>query len=242
MIEIIPAIDIIEGKCVRLTRGDFRSRKEYGDPLELALQFQDHGLTRLHVVDLDGAREKRVINHRVIERIASKTRMVIDAGGGLRSDEDVRIMFESGVQMVTAGSIAVSEPDTVSEWLEKYGTDRIILGADFRDGLIAISGWHEETSLELMAFIGESLTRGFRKVICTDIEKDGMLEGPSLETYRHIKETHSDLYLIASGGIGRMGDVEALDRSGIDGVILGKSIYEGRISLKALQSLIVQNR
>jgi phosphoribosylformimino-5-aminoimidazole carboxamide ribotide isomerase len=241
MIEIIPAIDIIEGKCVRLTRGDFRSSKVYGDPLEMAYQFEDHGLSRLHVVDLDGAREQRVVNFGLVEKIASRTQLVIDAGGGLRTDEDVRIMFESGVQMVTAGSIAVREPGMVMEWLARYGPGRIILGADFRQGNIAISGWHEETSLGLMQFIADFRSAGIRKIICTDIERDGMLEGPSLETYQRIKSEYGDMFLIASGGIGELGHIERLEQSGIDGVILGKSIYEGRISLKALQSYMIQN-
>jgi phosphoribosylformimino-5-aminoimidazole carboxamide ribotide isomerase len=242
MIEIIPAIDIIEGSCVRLTRGDFLQKTAYGDPLEMARQFEDHAITRLHFVDLDGAREKRVVNYRVLEQIAAATDLVIDAGGGIRTEEDIRIMFESGAQMVTIGSIAVREKEVFLNWLGKYGPDRIILGADFREGNIAISGWHEDTSLDLMEFIAEYHTLGVRSAICTDIHRDGTLEGPSLPSYKRIKEAHHGLHLIASGGISQMEDIGVLDQSGINGVIVGKAIYEGRISLKDLESYIIHHR
>jgi phosphoribosylformimino-5-aminoimidazole carboxamide ribotide isomerase len=242
MIEIIPAIDIIEGKCVRLTQGDFSRSKVYGDPLEMALMFEDHGMTRLHLVDLDGARAQQVVNYRLVEKIATRTALEIDAGGGIRSDQDVRILFESGARMVTGGSIAVREQAMFLNWLSVYGPERIILGADFRDGKIAIAGWHEETSVYLMEFVANYRELGIRKTICTDIDRDGMLEGPSLETYRDIKEEVGDLYLIASGGISSLKDIEELDREGIDGVILGKAIYEERISMGELESFIVQNR
>lgn len=242
MIEIIPAIDIIDGKCVRLTKGDFKQAKVYGDPLDKALQFEDHGMTRLHLVDLDGAREQRVVNYRIVEKIASRTALEIDAGGGIRTDEDIHILFESGARMVTGGSIAVREQALFLNWLSVFGPDRIILGADFREGKIAVAGWHEETSIELMKFIDEYSGLGIRKVICTDIERDGMLEGPSTETYRKIKEEAGDLYLIASGGISSLRDIEELDRGGADGVILGKAIYEERISMQDLESFIIKNR
>lgn len=241
MIQIIPAIDLIEGKCVRLTQGDFDQRSEYGDPLEMALQFEDHGIKRLHLVDLDGAREQRVVNHRVVEQIASRTRLVIDAGGGLRSDEDLRIIFESGAHMVTGGSIAVNDPELFMGWMERYGPGRIILGADFKEGRIAVSGWAEKTSLDLLEFIGEYLRRGVEKAICTDIERDGMLEGPSLEIYKRIRKEHGSLHLIASGGISGMKDIEMLDESAIHGVIVGKAIYEKRISLKTIENYILKN-
>lgn len=242
MIQVIPAIDIIGGKCVRLTQGDYNRKQEYGDPLDMALLFEDHGMNRLHLVDLDGAKEKRVVNHRIIEMIASRTGLIIDAGGGLRTEEDVRIVFESGARMVTGGSIAVKDRPTFLGWLNKYGTEKIILGADFKKGKIAVSGWNEETSLDLMDYISGYIGEGIRTAICTDIDLDGMLGGPSLETYRCIKKEQEELFLIASGGISRMGDIEILNESGIDGVIVGKAIYENRIDLKILEKFILNNK
>lgn len=241
MIELIPAIDIIEGKCVRLSKGDYSRKKEYGDPLEMAKQFESHGLTRLHLVDLDGAREQRVVNHRILEQIASKTSLVIDAGGGIRSEKDLHVVFESGARMVTGGSIAVKDRELFLGWLNKYGAERIILGADFREGKVAVSGWHEDTALDLKEFINAYRARGIEKVICTDIDKDGMLEGPSMETYSELKAEDRELYLIASGGISRMEDIEHLDEAGIDGVIFGKAIYEGNIPLQALERYLLNN-
>jgi phosphoribosylformimino-5-aminoimidazole carboxamide ribotide isomerase len=241
MIQIIPAIDIIEGKCVRLTQGDYRRRTEYGDPLEMAKRIEDHGIGRIHLVDLDGAREKRVVNFRVLERIATKTGLVIDAGGGLRSQEDVRIIFESGAHMITGGSIAVKDRGMFIDWLTQYGPEKIILGADFKDGKIAVSGWHEETSLDLMEFIKDYCEEGIEKVICTDIQKDGMLEGPSLEMYTRIKREQPSLFLIASGGISSIEDIELLNEKGMNGVIVGKAIYESKISLKTLESYVTEN-
>ncbi|MCK4748108.1 MAG: 1-(5-phosphoribosyl)-5-[(5-phosphoribosylamino)methylideneamino]imidazole-4-carboxamide isomerase [Bacteroidales bacterium] len=240
MIEIIPAIDIIDGKCVRLSQGDYRQKREYGDPLDMALKFEDHGLNRLHLVDLDGAREKHVVNHRVLEQIASKTGLLIDAGGGLRSDEDVRIVFESGARMITGGSVAVKDRLLFLGWLEKYGPGKIILGADFKEGKIAVSGWEEDTSVGLMDFLADFRKEGVEKAICTDILLDGMLEGPSLQTYRKIKEGMGSLHLIASGGISKMEDIEKLDEAAVEGVILGKAIYENRIPLKALENYILK--
>ncbi|MEN8158352.1 MAG: 1-(5-phosphoribosyl)-5-[(5-phosphoribosylamino)methylideneamino]imidazole-4-carboxamide isomerase [Bacteroidota bacterium] len=241
MIEIIPAIDIINGKCVRLSQGDYSRKQEYGDPLEMALQFEAHGVKRLHLVDLDGAREKRMVNHRVLEQIASRTSLVIDAGGGLRSDDDLHIAFESGAGMVTGGSIAVKDRTLFLGWLERYGAERIILGADFRDERIAVSGWEEETSLDLMEFLKGYEAEGIRKTICTDIALDGMLEGPSMETYGKIRKEISSLLLIASGGISNMEDIEKLDEAGIEGVIVGKAIYEKRIPLKEVENYILKN-
>ncbi len=241
MIEIIPAIDIIEGRCVRLTQGDYKRKKEYGDPFEMAQQFEDHGIKRLHLVDLDGAKQRRVVNYRILDQIASRTSLVIDAGGGVRSDEDLRIVFESGASMVTGGSIAVKDRELFLRWLKHYGPDRIVLGADFRAGKVAVSGWHEGTSLNLKEFIADYRAQGVEKVICTDIERDGMLEGPSLETYRELKAEDNRLYLVASGGISKMEDIELLDEEGIDGVIIGKAIYEGKIALKTLESYIINN-
>lgn len=242
MIELIPAIDLIEGKCVRLTQGDYAQKKEYGDPLEIAKKFEDHGITRLHLVDLDGAREKKVVNYKVLEQIASRTSLVIDAGGGLRSDEDLRIVFESGASMVTGGSIAVKDRVQFLVWLKQYSADRIILGADFKDGEIAVSGWHEVSGMKLKEFIDGYRAEGIKMVICTDIARDGMLEGPALETYKVLKGEDPGLHLIASGGISKMEDVELLDEAGIDGVIIGKAIYEGKISLKTVESYLINNR
>lgn len=241
MIEIVPAIDIINGKCVRLSQGDYSRKREYGDPLDMALKFEDHGLKRLHLVDLDGARERRMVNHMVLEQIASRTTLVIDAGGGLRSDEDIRMAFESGAKMVTGGSIAVKDRAMFLGWLERHGPDKIILGADFKDEKIAVSGWEEDTSILLMEFLKNYEAEGIRKAICTDIALDGMLEGPSMKTYKRIKEEFQSINLIASGGISQMEDIERLDREGIDGVIVGKAIYENRIPLKMLEDYILKN-
>ena len=241
MIELIPAIDIIEGKCVRLTQGDYAQKKEYGDPFEMAQQFEDHGIKRLHLVDLDGAREQRVVNHRILEQIASRTSLVIDAGGGLRSNEDLRIVFESGASMITGGSVAVKDRELFLGWLELYGPERIILGADFRAGKVAVSGWQEATALDLKEFIADYRAEGIKQVICTDIDKDGMLDGPSLETYKALKAEDSELHLVASGGISKMEDIELLDEAEIDGVIVGKAIYEGKIPLLTLENYILNN-
>lgn len=241
MIELIPAIDIIGGRCVRLTQGDYAQKKEYGDPFEMAKKFEDHGIRRLHLVDLDGAREGRVVNFRILEKIASHTSLVIDAGGGLRSDEDLRIVFESGASMVTGGSVAVKDQTRFLGWLKQYGAEQIILGADFNAGKLAVSGWHEATELDLKEFIAQYRSEGIEKVICTDIEKDGMLEGPSLETYKGLIAEDNELYLIASGGISMMEDIVHLDEAGIDGVIVGKAIYEGKIPLKTLETYILNN-
>jgi len=235
MIEIIPAIDILDGKCVRLSQGDYSQKKIYNeDPLEVAKQFEDHGLRRLHLVDLDGAKASRVINYRVLERIASRTSLIIDFGGGLKSDYDLEIAFDSGAKMVTGGSIAVKDPATFQRWIAKFGGNAIILGADCRDNRVAINGWTEDTEEDIVSFIENWRKHGILKVICTDISKDGMLEGTNMELYRKIKEQDSGIYLIASGGISSMEHIEKLEESHISGVIIGKAIYEGKIGLKEL--------
>lgn len=239
MMEIIPAIDIIEGRCVRLTRGEFHRKREYGDPLEIARMLEDQGFRRLHLVDLDGAREKRVVNHRILEKIARQTTLVIDAGGGLRSDEDVRIVFESGARMITGGSVAVKDPSLFLGWLERYGPERVILGADFRQGKIAVSGWSEETDLDLTEFLSAYMDQGVRKAICTDISRDGMLEGPATGTYAGIKKKMGSLFLVASGGIARLEDLEELEEAGADGVIIGKALYENRITADSLKKYLI---
>lgn len=235
MIEIIPAIDLIEGKCVRLSQGDYGQKKVYNDnPLEVAKKFEDHGIRRLHLVDLDGAKANHIVNYRVLEQIATRTSLIIDFGGGLKSDGDLEIAFDNGAQMVTGGSIAVKDPDTFNSWINKFGASRIILGADCRNDKIAVSGWQEETDEEIIPFIKKWHKDGIYKVICTDISKDGMLEGPSIELYKRILEEDPELYLIASGGVSNIKDIELLEAAGVPAVIFGKAIYEGFISLNEL--------
>lgn len=235
MIELIPAIDIIEGKCVRLTQGDYSTRKVYNeDPLEVAKMLEDNGIRRLHVVDLDGAREGRIINYRTLDRIASRTSLIIDFGGGLKEESDVEIAFESGAQMITGGSIAVREPETFGAWIDKFGSERILLGADAKDRKIAIGGWKETTDVELIPFIEGYYKKGITKVVCTDIACDGMLQGPSVELYKEIREAIPTLYIIASGGVSSVADIERLEEAGIPAVIFGKALYEGRIQLRDL--------
>lgn len=239
MIELIPAIDVIDGKCVRLSQGDYQSKKVYNEnPVEVAKMFEAHGIHRLHVVDLDGAASKHVVNYKVLEALTGQTSLVIDFGGGIKSDEDLHIAFESGAQMVTLGSIAVKEPDTFNRWMEVYGSERIILGADAKDGKIAVNGWLECSRLELMPFLDDYIKKGVAKVLCTDISRDGMLNGPSLELYKQIMEAHPDLHLIASGGISCMKDIEALNEAGIPAVVFGKAFYEGRITLQDLKAFL----
>ncbi|MDD2799041.1 MAG: 1-(5-phosphoribosyl)-5-[(5-phosphoribosylamino)methylideneamino]imidazole-4-carboxamide isomerase [Bacteroidales bacterium] len=239
MIELIPAIDIIDGKCVRLTQGDYDQKTIYNeDPLEVAKQFEDNGLTRLHLVDLDGAKAHHIVNHKVLERIASKTNMVIDFGGGLKSDSDLEIAFNSGAQMVTGGSIAVKNPEIFASWLEKFGSERIILGADVKGDKIAVSGWKEETDLRLNDFLKSYVDKGVSKVISTDISKDGMLQGPATELYQQMMIDFPSLYIIASGGVSGMDDLEKLNDVGVHAVIFGKAIYEGRINLRDLKRFL----
>lgn len=235
MIEIIPAIDLIDGKCVRLSQGDYNEKKVYNeDPLEVARMFEDAGIGRLHLVDLDGAKAKHIVNQAVLEKIASNTSLVIDFGGGVQSDKDIEIAFNSGASMVTGGSIAVRDRVLFNGWLKKYGSEKIILGADCKDHKIAVSGWQEETSIDILSFISDYKTEGVSKVVCTDISKDGMLQGPSIELYKEILNTLPDLYLIASGGVSCFQDILDLEEAGIPAVILGKAIYENRITLKEL--------
>ena len=240
---VIPAIDLIEGKCVRLTQGDYTTKKVYHeDPLEIAKSFEAHGVVKLHLVDLDGAKVGRIINYKVIEKIASKTNLSIDFGGGLKSDEDLKIAFDSGAKQITGGSIAVKNPSQFVSWLKIYGNEKIILGADAKDRKIAISGWLEESDLRINTFIGDYLYKGIKHVISTDIAVDGMLTGPSVELYSElIDEFGSDLHLIASGGIKDLSDLEQLKEIGCSGAILGKAIYENRITLKELENFILND-
>ena len=238
-IEIVPAIDIIDGKCVRLSQGDYERKTVYNeDPLEVARMFEDAGIRRLHLVDLDGARANHIINYKVLEQIATKTDLVIDFGGGLKSDNDLEIAFNSGADMVTGGSIAVKEPETFLRWLEKYGSEKIILGADAKEGKIAVSGWTETTELTVIEFIAGFHTKGVYRVISTDIARDGMLSGPAFNLYAEIMETLPDVEVTASGGIASMSDIHKLAEMGVPAVITGKAIYEGKISLEEIEGYI----
>ncbi|ALM09166.1 1-(5-phosphoribosyl)-5-[(5-phosphoribosylamino)methylideneamino] imidazole-4-carboxamide isomerase [Sediminicola sp. YIK13] len=240
---IIPAIDIIDGKCVRLSKGDYDTKKIYNEhPLEVAKEFEAHGIEYLHLVDLDGAKSKHIVNHKVLEQIASNTSLKIDFGGGLKTDEDLRIAFNSGAQQITGGSIAVKDRDTFINWIQKYGADKIILGADAKDEKVAVSGWLEDSKEELIPFIQTYLKEGISYVICTDISKDGMLEGPSFDLYsKIIRETGPKLKLIASGGISTFDELPKLAEMGCEGTIIGKAIYEGRISMKQLEEFILKS-
>jgi len=234
---IIPAIDIIDGKCVRLSKGDYHTQKTYSEhPLEVAKAFEDHGIEYLHLVDLDGAKSKHIVNHKVLETIATKTRLKIDFGGGLKSDEDLKIAFDSGANQITGGSIAVKEPETFARWIKAYGADKIILGADCLDQKIAIQGWQEESDKEVLSFIKDYVSKGVSYVICTDIAKDGMLQGPSFDLYKTILNSINPVKLIASGGISTFDELPKLADLGCEGVIIGKAIYEGNISLKQLET------
>ena len=239
MIELIPAIDIIEGKCVRLSQGDYASRKVYDEhPIEVARKLEDGGIRRLHVVDLDGAASQHIVNYKVLEEIATRTSLIIDFGGGLKTDEDLRIAFESGAQMVTGGSIAVKHPEVFSRWLTVYGVDRIILGADVKDKRIAVSGWREDSELDLFEFVDGYRRQGVTQVICTDIRRDGMLQGPAVDLYQEMLARDPELHLIASGGVSGMDDIYRLQEAGVPGVIFGKALYEGRITLDLLRPLL----
>ena len=240
MIELIPAIDIIDGKCVRLSQGDYDKVKEYSaSPADVAKEMEDHGITRLHVVDLDGAKSKHVVNWRTLEQIANETSLVIDFGGGVKTDDDLRIVFECGAQMVTGGSIAVKEPAIFQRWLCTYGPEKIILGADVKEGKVAVSGWLEDSNNELMSFLEHYTQQGVQKVICTEISRDGMLQGPAISLYKDILAQLPNLYLIASGGVSSMADIEALAEANIPGVIFGKALYEGQISWQDIERFII---
>ena len=237
---IIPAIDIIDGRCVRLTQGDYNRKKVYNqDPVEVAKQFEDSGLQYLHVVDLDGARRKCVVNWKVLERLASQTALQIDFGGGIKSEDDLRIALDSGAKEVTVGSVAATHPDTFFGWLDTFGARRLILGADAKNGRVAVGGWEEDTGLDLMAFLETNVARGVRKSVVTDIGRDGMLAGPALALYRDIMARLPQLHLVASGGVAGMNDVRELAALDCFGVIIGKAIYEQRISLGELQQFVL---
>ncbi len=236
---IIPAIDIIDGKAVRLTKGDYSKKKVYNeDPLEVAKIFEGSGIERLHLVDLDGAKQKKIVNHHVLEKIAGNTNLKIDFGGGVQSDQDIELAFDSGAMQVTGGSVAVKNPALFESWLKKYGPERIILGADVLNGKIAVSGWQEDSSWELDDFLREYRAKSVKYVISTDVSKDGVLEGPAVDLYTGIARQFPDFEIIASGGVSSMDDVLELNKLPLHGVIVGKAIYENRISLKEMEEFV----
>ena len=235
MIELIPAIDIIEGQCVRLTKGDYDQKTVYRDsPAEVAKEFEEIGFKRLHVVDLDGAKSKHIVNSEVLRRITTDTQLIVDFGGGIKTDEDIEKAFTAGASMVTIGSIAVTNPDLFMGWLEKYGAERIILGADVRHGKVSINGWKEDSSEDLLPFLKKYVDAGVKNVLCTEISKDGTLTGPAIELYQSMMTAYPELHLIASGGVSSIDDIKALEAAGIPAVVFGKAIYEGKINLNEL--------
>ena len=238
MIELIPAIDIIDGKCVRLTKGDYNQKTVYNDsPADVARQFEDMGFKRLHVVDLDGAKSKHIVNDHVLKAITDATNLKVDFGGGLKTDDDLKKAFEAGASMVTIGSIAVTKPELFLSWLEEYGADKLILGADVRNGKISINGWKEDSAEELLPFLKQYVDHGVKNVLCTEISKDGTLQGPAIELYRQIMDAYPTLHLITSGGVGSTDDIRNLNESGIPAVVFGKAFYEGKINIEELWQL-----
>ncbi len=238
MIELVPAIDIIDGQCVRLTKGDYAQKTVYSaSPAAVAKEFEALGFKRLHVVDLDGARSKHIVNDAVLKAITTETSLIVDFGGGIKTDEDIEKAFASGAAMVTVGSIAVTRPDLFIGWLSRYGAERMILGADVRQGKISINGWKEDSTEDLLPFLSRYIDAGVRNVLCTEISKDGTLAGPALQLYRTVIDAYPGLHLIASGGVSSIDDIRALDEAGIPSVVFGKAIYEGRINLKELSCL-----
>jgi phosphoribosylformimino-5-aminoimidazole carboxamide ribotide isomerase len=237
--EIIPAIDIIGGKCVRLTQGDYAQKKEYAkDPLEVAKRFEDAGIKRLHLVDLDGAKAKKIVNLDVLSRICTHTALKVDFGGGVKSSEDLELAFQAGAAQVTGGSVAAQDPQLFESWLKTYGGDKIILGADAKDRKIAISGWQETTSMDLISFVSNYVKKGVKYVICTDVAKDGLLQGPSIDLYKEILQAVPGVNLIASGGVAGLSDLEALVETGVYGCIVGKAYYEQKITLEQLAGFV----
>ncbi|EFA44789.1 1-(5-phosphoribosyl)-5-[(5-phosphoribosylamino)methylideneamino]imidazole-4-carboxamide isomerase [Hallella bergensis DSM 17361] len=232
-IELIPAIDIIEGKCVRLTQGDYTRKKVYNeDPIAQAQEFEQLGFKRLHLVDLDGAKSRHIVNDAVLRAITARTRLVVDFGGGIKTDDDIAKAFDAGASMVTAGSIAVTQPELFMKWVQRYGAERMILGADVRNGNVSIHGWKEDSSEKLIPFLNKYVKAGVKNVLCTEISRDGTLEGPATELYKQILQQYPELYLIASGGISCNQDITELEQAGVPAVVFGKAWYEGRIDFK----------
>lgn len=230
MIELIPAIDIIQGQCVRLTKGDYSQTKVYStNPVDVAREFERLGFKRLHVVDLDGAKSRHIVNEEVLRSITTNTNLVVDFGGGIKTQEDIEKAFDAGASMVTVGSIAVTEPELFYEWFDKYGAHRMILGADVRNGKISINGWKEDSEMDLLPFLKGFIDKGVRNVLCTEISKDGTLQGPAIELYKEVMAAYPDLHLIASGGVSSTEDIFELERAGIPAVVFGKAFYEGKI-------------
>jgi phosphoribosylformimino-5-aminoimidazole carboxamide ribotide isomerase len=239
MIELIPAIDIINGQCVRLTKGDYDQKTVYRDsPAEVAQEFESLGFKRLHVVDLDGAKSKHIVNTDVLRQIVLRTHLCVDFGGGIKTDDDIETAFANGAEMVTVGSIAVTNPDLFISWLQIYGADRLILGADVRNGKISINGWKEDSTEDLLPFLKKYIDAGVKNVLCTEISKDGTLQGPAIDLYKRVMQEYPDLHLIASGGVSSIDDIRALDAAGIPAVVFGKAIYEGKIDLHELINVI----
>ena len=239
MIELIPAIDIINGQCVRLTKGDYDQKTVYRDsPAEVAQEFESIGFKRLHVVDLDGAKSKHIVNTDVLRQIVLQTHLCVDFGGGIKTDDDIETAFANGAEMVTVGSIAVTNPDLFISWLQIYGADRLILGADVRNGKISINGWKEDSTEDLLPFLKKCIDAGVKNVLCTEISKDGTLQGPAIDLYKRVMQEYPDLHLIASGGVSSIDDIRALDAAGIPAVVFGKAIYEGKIDLHELINVI----
>ena len=234
MIELIPAIDIIDGKCVRLTKGDYDTKTVYGNPVEMARMLEDKGFSRLHIVDLDGAKSRHIVNVEALKGITSQTKLTVDFGGGIKTDDDINKAFDNGAAMVTIGSVAISAPDLFDGWLEKYGAEKIILGADVRNGKISINGWKEDSDTDLLPFLARYVEHGVKTVLCTEISRDGMLGGTAVELYSQIMAAYPTLHLIASGGVSKAEDIHELNRRGIPAVVFGKSIYEGKIDLQHL--------
>lgn len=235
MIELIPAIDIIDGKCVRLTKGDYGQKKIYNEnPLDVALDMERCGFRRLHVVDLDGAKSKHIVNIGVLRQITANTNLTVDFGGGIKTEDDIRMAFDNGAQMVTVGSVAVTNPELFMAWLAKFGSKRMILGADVRNGMISINGWKEDTGTPLLPFLKSYVDNGVKNILCTEISKDGTLGGPAIELYSSIMCEYPHINLIASGGVSCIDDIDSLDRAGIPSVVFGKAIYEGRIDMRVL--------
>ena len=234
MIELIPAIDIIDGKCVRLTKGDYDTKTVYGNPVEMARMLEDKGFSRLHIVDLDGAKSRHIVNVEALKGITSQTKLTVDFGGGIKTDDDINKAFDNGAAMVTIGSVAISAPDLFDGWLEKYGAEKIILGADVRNGKISINGWKEDSDTDLLPFLARYVEHGVKTVLCTEISRDGMLGGTAVELYSQNMAAYPTLHLIASGGVSKAEDIHELNRRGIPAVVFGKSIYEGRIDLDEL--------
>ena len=241
-IELIPAIDIIDGQCVRLTKGDYDQKTVYHDsPAKVAKEFETLGFKRLHMVDLDGAKSKHIVNCEVLRRVTTETNLTVDFGGGIKTDEDIEKAFAAGAAMVTVGSIAVTKPKLFMGWLEKYGAERMILGADVRHGKISINGWKEDSTEDLLPFLKKYIDAGVSNVLCTEISKDGTLTGPAIDLYKQVMDTYPELHLIASGGVSSKADIEALDAAGIPAVVFGKAIYEGRIDLRELVNCQIVN-